>query len=135
MKESSAKRVFSGAPWEQEVGYCRALRVGGHIIVSGTVALDANGEVFAPGDAYAQTKRCLEIIEKSLVALESQRAHVVRTRLFVRDISLWRDIGRAHREFFAEAPPATSMLEIARFIDPKVLIEVEAEAIVPKESR
>jgi enamine deaminase RidA (YjgF/YER057c/UK114 family) len=124
-------RVFSGAPWERSVGYCRALRAGPFVAVSGTISLK-DGVVFAPGDAYAQARRCLEIIEDSLKELGLGREHVVRTRLFVTDIGQWESIGRAHGEFFASHPPATSMYEVSALIAPEFLIEIEAEAWAPE---
>lgn len=124
-------RTFSGASWESKVGYCRAVRVGDHIYVSGTAPVDGAGGVFAPGDAYAQAKRCFEIIQSALQDLGANCSCVVRTRMFVTDISRWSDFGRAHQEFFAENPPATTMVEVKSLIDPAMLIEVEADAICP----
>ena len=129
---SSFRRTFSGAPWESQVGYCRALRAGDHIYVTGTASVDDEGHVFAPADGYGQTKRCLEVIERALRELGANRAHVVRTRLFVTDISRWAEFGRAHREFFAENPPATTMVEVKALIDAAMLIEVEADAVCPE---
>ncbi|MBM3943907.1 MAG: RidA family protein [SAR202 cluster bacterium] len=127
----NARRVFSGAPWEKQVGYCRAVRLGGHIFVSGTAASDGKGGVHAPGDAYAQAKRCWEIVQKALRDVNADTKHVVRTRMFVTDISRWEEYGRAHREFFGEHPPATAMLEVKGLIHPDMLIEVEADALAP----
>jgi isochorismate pyruvate lyase len=123
-------RVVTGAPWEAEVGYCRALRTGDHIIVTGTVALDPDGSTHAPGDAHAQAKRCLEIIEAALRELGAELRHVVRTRMFVTDIDRWQEFGRAHGERFAAHPPATTMVQVARLIRGDLLIEIEADAIV-----
>jgi enamine deaminase RidA (YjgF/YER057c/UK114 family) len=125
------KRAFSGAPWETKVGYCRAIRAGDHIYVTGTAAVDGRGNAFAPGDAYAQAKRCLEIVERALCELGADRACVVRTRMFVTDISRWQEYGRAHREFFGAHPPATTMVEVKSLIDPAMLIEIEADAVCP----
>ena len=124
-------RTFSKASWESKIGYCRALRAGDHVYVAGAAPLDDRGRTFAPGDAYAQARRCLEIIEKALQDLGADRSHVVRTRMLVTDIARWEDFGRAHREFFADHPPATSMVEVRRLIDPEMLIEVEADAVCP----
>ncbi|MCH8191277.1 MAG: RidA family protein [Chloroflexi bacterium] len=124
-------RAFSGAPWESEVSYCRALRAGELIYVTGTAPLDELGAVFAPGDAYAQARRCFEIIEGALRELGAGMSHVVRTRMFVTDISRWAEYGRAHRERFAEHPPATTMVEVRSLIDPAMLIEIEADALCP----
>ena len=125
------QRAFSGAPWESKIGYCRAIRAGDHIYVTGTAAVDDNGNAFAPGDAYAQARRCLEIVERALRDLGVDRTCVVRTRMFVVDISRWAEFGRAHREFFGAHPPATTMVEVKSLIDPAMLIEVEADAVCP----
>ncbi len=127
------QRTFSGAPWEADVGYCRAVRVGRQVFVGGTAAVAETGGVFAPGDAFGQAVHCLEIIERALGALGAERAHVVRTRMFVTDISLWAEFGRAHRKFFGDEPPATTMVEVKALIDPAMLIEIEADAILPHE--
>jgi isochorismate pyruvate lyase len=127
----SARRVFSGAPYEPIAGYCRAVRVGYTIAVAGTTSLGDDGKVFAPGDGYAQAKRCIAIIEKALAELGATLAHVVRTRMFVTDISRFAEFARAHGEAFAAAPPATTMVEVRRLVDDAMLIEIEADAIVP----
>jgi len=123
------QRTYSGAPWEGKVGYCRALRVGPAIYVTGTAPVGEDGRCFAPGDAYAQTKRCFEIIQKALEDLEADMRCVVRTRMYVTDISRWEEFGRAHREFFADHPPATTMVEVKSLIDSEMLIEIEADAV------
>ena len=125
------QRTYSGAPWEERVGYCRALRAGDHIYVTGTAPVDAGGNCFAPGDAYAQTRRCLEIIETALRNLGANLSCVVRTRLFVTDIRSWEEYGRAHREIFAGNPPATTMVQVSSLIDPDMLVEIEADAFCP----
>lgn len=125
------ERVFSGAPWEARVGYCRALRAGVHIYVTGTASLDEGGGVYAPGDAYAQARRCFEIIGRALEQLGADLSQVVRTRMFVTDIGRWEEYGRAHREVFSKYPPATSMVEVKALIDPAMLIEVEADVVSP----
>ena len=107
------ERVFSKARWEPIVGYCRAVRAGQHIYVTGTAPVDESGErVHAPGDAYAQARRCLELIERALGKLGADRTRIVRTRMFVTDISRWQEYGRAHGEFFAACPPTTTMVEV-----------------------
>jgi isochorismate pyruvate lyase len=123
------QRTWTGAPWEREAGYCRAVRAGDHVYVTGTAPVAEDGGVYAPGDGYAQAKRCLELIERALRDLGADRRNVVRTRMFVTDIARWREYGRAHREFFADHPPATSMLEVRALIDPEMLIEIEADAV------
>ncbi len=122
--------IHTGAPWEKIVGYCRAVRVGAHVAVTGTAAVGENGEVVAVGDAYAQTKRCLEIIERALRDAGAGLGDVVRTRIFVTDISQWEAVGRAHGEMFGEIFPATTMVEVSALIDPDMLVEIEADAIV-----
>jgi isochorismate pyruvate lyase len=124
------RRAFSAAPWEGKVGYCRALRAGEHVYVTGTAPVAVSGGVHAPGDAYAQARRCWEIVEKALSELGASMADVVRTRMFVTDISRWAEYGRAHREVFSSHPPATTMVEVKALIDPAMLIEVEADAVV-----
>lgn len=123
------KRVFSKAVWESQVGYCRALRRGGFISISGTTAVDEHGEIYEPTNAYEQTKRCFEIIEQALKKLEASLHDVVRTRMFVRDIAQWAEYGRAHAEAFANFPPASTMIEVKSFIHQDILIEIEAEAL------
>ncbi len=125
------KRAFSGAPWEQKVGYCRALRAGAHIYVTGTAPVDEQGRCYAPGDGYAQTQRCLAIIQRALQELGADMDDVVRTRMFVTDITRWEEYGRAHREAFASHPPATTLVEVKSLIDPQMLIEIEADALSP----
>jgi isochorismate pyruvate lyase len=123
------ERVLTGAPWEHQVGYCRAVRAGAHIYVSGTAPVGENGGVEAPGDGYRQARRCLAIIERALGELGADLSHVVRTRMFVTDIARWAEFGRAHAEAFGAHPPATSMIEVRALIDPAMLIEIEAEAL------
>lgn len=124
------ERTFSDAPWEKSVGYCRALRAGNHIYVTGTAPVGDAGAVYAPGDAYAQARRCLEIIQLALGNLGADMSAVVRTRMFVTDISRWQEFGRAHTEFFGEHPPATTMVEVNRLIEEGMLIEIEADAVL-----
>lgn len=124
------QRVFTNAVWEGKIGYCRALRAGNLVFVTGTAPVADDGSVFAPGDAYRQARRCLEIIERALRGLGVEMRHVVRTRMFVTDIARWQDFGRAHGEFFAAHPPCTTMVEVKRLIDPAMLIEIEADAVI-----
>jgi len=120
-------RVSSGAPWEPVIGYSRAVRAGETIYVSGCTAT-VEGEVVAVGDAYEQTRLALQAVVDALARLGAEPRHVVRTRMYVTDITKWPDVGRAHGEVFGEHRPATSMVEVAALIDPKMLVEVEAIA-------
>lgn len=128
----SFKRTFTNAPWEKKVGYCRALKAGDHIYITGTAPIDEDGNTFAPGDAYLQAKKCFEIIESTLAELLVPLSKVVRTRMFVTDISKWEAFGKAHHEAFSEFPPATTMVEVKQLIDPQMLIEIEADAYIGK---
>ncbi|MFY0570992.1 RidA family protein [Archangium lansingense] len=121
----------TGTAWEPRVGYSRAVRVGPYISVSGTTATDASGQVVGEGDVYAQTAQALRNIQAALEALGGRMEHVIRTRMYVTDISLWGDVGRAHGEVFGTIRPATSMVEVSRLIDPVMLVEIEADAIIP----
>ena len=127
-RSKETRRVHSGAPWEAEVGYCRAVRRGAHVWVTGTAPVADDGSVFAPGDPYRQTRRCLEIIANALESLDASMADVVRTRMFCTDIRQWREIGRAHGEVFRDFPPATTLVEVKALIEPGMLIEIEADA-------
>ena len=122
------QKYSSGAKWEPIVGYSRAVRVGERIYVTGTTATGENGEIVGPDDAYAQTVQVIRNIEKALKALGAGLENVIRTRMFVTDISRWEEYGRAHGEFFREIMPATTMVEVSKLIDPDMLIEIEADA-------
>lgn len=129
------QRISSGAPWEGTVGYSRAIRVGQHVHVSGTTGLGPDGRVVGPGDPAAQTRQAFQIIEQALRAAGARLSDVVRTRMFVTDISRWQEYARVHGELFAEIRPAATMVEVARLIDPAMMVEIEVEAeIGPRRS-
>jgi enamine deaminase RidA (YjgF/YER057c/UK114 family) len=124
------QRVSTGTKWEPLIGYSRAVRVGDRIYVTGTTATDERGEIVGVGDAYAQAVQAIKNIERALARVGAGLEHVVRTRMFVTDISRWEEYGRAHGEFFRDVLPATSMIEISRLIDERMLVEIEADAEV-----
>ncbi|HEV7642707.1 MAG TPA: RidA family protein [Pyrinomonadaceae bacterium] len=122
------QKYFSGTKWESVVGYSRAIKVGERIYVTGTTATDESGAIVGPGDAYAQTVQAIRNIERALKALDAGLENVVRTRMFVTDISRWEEYGKAHGEFFSEVMPCATMVEIAKLVDPDMLIEIEVDA-------
>lgn len=127
---SERKNISSGAPWESVVGYSRAVRIGNHIWVAGTTASDEHGRVLAAGDAAAQTRIVLKKIESALIEAGASLSDVVRTRMFVTDISQWEAIGRVHGEFFGNIRPAATMVEVSKLIDPGHLVEIEVDAFI-----
>ena len=126
-----AKRtsVQTQAPWEAVVGYARAVRTGPFVMVTGTTALDATGTLVGEADPAAQTRQCIENISQALVRLDATLEDVVRTRIFVTDIGAWEAIGRVHGEFFGAIRPATTMVEVRKLIDPRMLVEIAAVAV------
>jgi enamine deaminase RidA (YjgF/YER057c/UK114 family) len=131
----ATRRVFSGSAWEPEVGYCRAVRAGDLVFVSGTAPAAPGGGIAAKGDPYGQTRRCIEIVAGALRELGADLSDVVRTRMYVTDASRWKEYGRAHREAFGAHPPATAMIEVKGFVDPEMLVEIEVDAVVPRSRR
>lgn len=126
------KMISSGTEWESKVGYSRAVQAGSHVHVSGTTATDDEGEIVGEGDAYEQTRKALQNIEAALRATDASLADVIRTRMFVTDIDDWEAIGEAHGDVFGDIRPTTSMVEVNRLIDSRLLVEVEAVAIIPE---
>lgn len=124
------KNISSGAKWEASVGYSRAVKVGPFIYVSGTTSVGENGEIVGDGDVYAQTKRVFEIIEKALTEAGATLANVVRTRMFITDIEQWEQAGKAHGEVFGDVRPAATLVEVSALVDPRLLIEIEVDAML-----
>ncbi len=129
-RPTARRRASSASPYEELFGFCRALRLGDAVWVAGTAPIGPDGETVAPGDPEAQARRCFEICEQALAGLGAGLRDVVRTRMMLTRIEDWEVVGRVHGEFFGDAPPVATMVQVARLIDPEWLIEVEVEAVV-----
>ncbi len=127
---SDRQRVFSGSPYEAEVGFCRAIRTGSIVSVAGTAPIAPDGGTASPGDAYGQARRCLEIIDEALQGLDCKLENVIRTRMMITDARISEDVGRAHREYFGENPPAATMVVVKGLVRDDWLVEIEADAVV-----
>jgi len=130
--DMTRRRVSSGSPYEPKIGFSRAVRVGNIISVSGTAPIGPDGETVGPGDPAAQARRCLEIIKNALEEAGASLSDVVRTRTFLTNIDDWEAVGSVHGEFFRDVCPASTMVEVSRFIDPDWLVEIEADAVIDK---
>ena len=124
------QNISSGSPFEPEIGFSRAVRIGNVLAIAGTAPIAPDGTVAAPGDVYGQTKRCLEIATSAIEAAGATLDNVIRTRIMITDIDQWRDAARAHGEFFSAVRPACTFVEVSRFIDPSWLVEIEVDCVI-----
>jgi enamine deaminase RidA (YjgF/YER057c/UK114 family) len=127
-------RIRSGAPWEPRYGYCRAVRAGQIVAVSGSAAVGEDGELVGAGDMYEQSLQCIRVLKNALAEAGCELEDVIRTRTYVTDMEQWEDVAKAHSAAFGASPPATTLVEVSRLIDPAMLVEIEADAVIPDRS-
>jgi enamine deaminase RidA (YjgF/YER057c/UK114 family) len=124
------KLISSGSPYEKSIGFSRAVRIGNTIAVSGTAPIGPDGKTVGEGDAYVQARRCLQIIKEAIEEAGGRLEDVVRTRIYITDLDVWEQVGKAHGEFFADIRPAATMIVVKSLVDPDWLVEIEAECII-----
>lgn len=127
------KLVTSGSPYEKPIGFSRAVRIGNVIAVAGTAPIAPDGSSVCPGDAYGQARSCLEIIKEAIESAGGRLEDVIRTRIYLTDLSKWQDVGRAHGEYFSEIRPTSTMVEVRQLVRPEWLVEIEADCVITQE--